>query len=151
MAEDMQSVEIRQNGPLIGLDFERAVNQESISRVAVYARDTDKNKDFVFIRPAVSLFFFSLFVSSLIKGAVGGFIYRRAPAAGRCRLNVLLMEQIMSKTRFFQSSRRGWKADEKVEEENFQQNTALPQIYPWACLHTIAYRKINALGPRQLS
>lgn len=49
------------------------------------------------------LFSFFLFVSSLIKGAVGGFIYRRAPAAGRCRLNVLLMEQIMSKTRFFRA------------------------------------------------
>lgn len=35
-----------------------------------------------------------------IKGAAGGFIYRRAAAAGQ--LNVLLMEQIMSKD-FFSS------------------------------------------------
>lgn len=43
------------------------------------------------------------------------------------------------------------KADEKVEEENFQQNTALPQIYPCVCLHTTAYHKINAMRPQQLS
>lgn len=66
------------------------------------------------------------------------------------------MEQIMSKAGFFQRSRRGWKgrdvkADEKVEEENFQQNTLLPQIYPRVCLHTTAYHGIRASGPQQPS
>lgn len=36
-AEDMQSVEMRQNGLLTGLDFEWAVNQQSMSCVAIYA------------------------------------------------------------------------------------------------------------------
>lgn len=48
--------------------------------VAVFAQVADKNKDFVFIRLSVSLF-----TASLIKCAVGGFIYRQAPEAGRCR------------------------------------------------------------------
>lgn len=95
----MQSVETQQNRPskLTGLEFEWAFNQESISCVS--EQDTDENKDFIFTGFAVSLFF----VSSLIKGVVGGFIYRQAPAAGRCRLNVLLMEQIMSKIGFFRA------------------------------------------------
>lgn len=54
----------------------------------------------LFSQALLSLFFF---VSSLIKGVVGGFIYRQAPVAGRCMLNVLLMEQIMSKIGFFRA------------------------------------------------
>lgn len=104
-------------------------------------RDADKNRDC--FHKACCLFF----VSSLIKGAVGGFIYRRAPAAGRSGLNVLLMEKIMSKTGFFRAltedEREDVQADEKVKK-NFQQNT---QIYPCVCLHTSAYRKIHALRP----
>lgn len=49
-AEDMQSVEIQQNVPL------NLTGPGTISRGAVFAQDTDKNKDFVFIRPAVPLF-----------------------------------------------------------------------------------------------
>ncbi len=41
------------------------------------------------------------------------------------------------------------KADEKVEEENFQQDTTLPQIYPCVCLRTTAYHKIHAKRPQQ--
>ena len=41
------------------------------------------------------------------------------------------------------------KADEKVEEENFQPDTTLPQIYPSVCLHNAAYRQINAKRPQQ--
>ncbi len=54
----MQSAEIQQNVPmnLTGPEFEWAVNQGSISFIAVFAQATDKNKDFVFIRLAVSLF-----------------------------------------------------------------------------------------------
>lgn len=41
---------------LTGLEFKWAVNQGSISCIAVFAQASDKNKDFVFIRLAVSLF-----------------------------------------------------------------------------------------------
>lgn len=46
--------------------------------------------------------FFCVCAPGSIKGAAGGFIYRQAAAAGQ--LNVLLMEQIMSKD-FFSSLR----------------------------------------------
>lgn len=56
-AENMQSVEIPQNMSLnlTGLEYEWAVNQGNIRCVAVFAQTTDKHKDFVFIRLAVSL------------------------------------------------------------------------------------------------
>lgn len=102
----MQSVEIQQSGPLIltGVEFERAANQRSI---CLSTRHRQKQRA-CFHKACclpTSFFFLSFFVvvcvPSPIKDAVGGFIYRRAAAAGRCRLNVLLMEQIMSKAGFF--------------------------------------------------
>lgn len=38
------------------------------------------------------------------------------------------------------------KADEKEEEENFEQDTTIPQIYPFVWLHTTAYHTIHAGG-----
>lgn len=42
------------------------------------------------------------------------------------------------------------KGDEYAEEENFQQDKKLPQIYPRVCLHTTAYQKIHAKKPASI-
>lgn len=76
-------------------DATRQKNKEAVS-----GRKKKKKRLFVF-RLSQLLFIFFCRVSP-IKGAAGGFIYRRAAAAGQ--LNVLLMEQIMSKD-FFSSLR----------------------------------------------
>lgn len=41
------------------------------------------------------------------------------------------------------------KGDECAEEENFQQDKKLPQIYPRVCLHTTTYQTIHAKKPQQ--
>lgn len=38
-------------------------------------------------------------------------------------------------------------ADEK-EEENFQQDTTIRQIYSFVCLHTAAYHEIHPKSPQ---
>lgn len=67
----MQSVETQQNTPLnlTGFEQEWAVNQGSISCVAVFAQDTDKNKYFVFIGLAVS------HLCSQLDRVCGGWFY----------------------------------------------------------------------------
>lgn len=148
----MKSVEIQQN---IAFDFDR-------SRIWIGCKTgkyqlggclctRHRQKQRLCFHKACCL---SFFAASLISVRwVVLFIDEFQRLGGADRQNVLLMEQIMSKSGFFRALWRikeeDVKADEKVEEENFQQDTTLPQIYPCVCLHTTAYHKIHAKRPKQ--
>lgn len=139
---DTQSVEIQQRRHFDtdgGLDCNECLSASTRRRQKQRGCFHKKKKTLRLPSLSKLLFiFFCVRALGSIKGAVGGFIYRRAAAAGQ--LNVLLMEQIMSKDffssprlSFFFSSCRTLAQDERERRERQMKKVEkgggrLPQI-----------------------